>query len=114
MLDHTSARIHQNGFVANDFAELATNLLLVEPIYPPEQSLGGIVTGQAWQTLPGNRMLMFRVVAHGEQSGCDEWPAESFSVGDVLVIRNAMAEPVHPNLEFLVVNMRHVLAVVSQ
>jgi len=36
------------------------------------------------------------------------------AVGDVIVIRTAMAEPVHPELEPLLVHCRHILAKVGE
>lgn len=113
MLEHTVGRIYQNGFQPDDFAHLQPGLVVLEPVRPPAVTIGGIHTAVDWAQMPAPRCVLHKVVRVGPKDlNCDV-PQLDLDVGDVVVIRTAMAEPVHPSLEPLLVHRRHVLAKVG-
>lgn len=84
---------------------LAPNSIVVEPILPPRQSEGGIQLQQG--DIPGTAAIAYRVLQVGPASY--EWPV-NVGVGDVVIVRNAMLEPLHPAQDILVIEAKHVLA----
>ena len=112
MLEHTVGRIYQTGFTADDFfpENLQPGLVLVEPVRPPSVTLGGIHTAVDWAQMPAPRCILHRVVKVGPDDASYDGPEIALTVGDIVVIRTAMAEPIHPKLEPLLVHKRHVLA----
>jgi hypothetical protein len=113
MLEHTIGRIYQQGFVKSDFVEdglLQPGLVALEPVRPPSVTMGGIHTSVDWAKMPAPRCVMHRVMAVGPKDETYDGPALSLEPGDVVVVRTAMAEPIHPNMEPLLVHARHVLA----
>lgn len=112
MLEHTVGRIYQNGFTKDDFLpeNLQPGLVLIEPVRPPSVTLGGIHTAVDWAHMPAPRCVLHRVIKVGPDDASYEGPELFLSEGDTVVIRTAMAEPIHPNLEPLLVHKRHILA----
>ncbi len=84
---------------------LANDHLLVEPVLPPNQTTSGIQLQQG--EVPGTAAIAFRVLGRGFQSY--DWPM-GIDAGDVLIVRNAMLEPIHPAMDILVIEAKHVLA----
>lgn len=114
MLEHQIGRIYQNGFKSEDFLGLQPGLVVVVPVRPPSVTLGGIHTAVDWAEMPAPRCVLHKVVCIGPEDEKCNVPQLDVSVGDVVVIRTAMAEPVHPALEPLLVHRRHVLAKVGE
>ena len=114
MLEHHIGRIYQNGFKAEDFLHLQPGLVVVTPVRPPSVTLGGIHTSVDWAKMPAPRCVLHKVTVVGPQDENYDGPKLDLAVGDVVVIRTAMAEPVHPELEPLLVHCRHVLAKVGE
>jgi hypothetical protein len=112
MLEHTVGRIYQNGFNADDFQSesLQPGLVLVEPVRPPAVTLGGIHTAVDWAQMPAPRCILHRIVKVGPDDASYEGPEILVAVGDIVIIRTAMAEPIHPKLEPLLIHRRHILA----
>lgn len=111
--EHEIARIYQHGFKPDDFNELQPGLIVVEPVRPPQTTLGGIVTAEEWHKMPAPRCVLHRVVQVGPFDELCDVPQLRVSVGNVVVVRTSQAEPVHPQLEPLLVHCRHVLAIVN-
>ena len=110
MLEHQIGPIYQNGFKDEDFLELQPGLVVVVPVRPPSVTLGGIHTAVDWAEMPAPRCVLHKVVCIGPEDEKCNVSQLDVSVGDVVVIRTAMAEPVHPALEPLLVHRRHLLA----
>jgi co-chaperonin GroES (HSP10) len=114
VLEHHIGRIYQNGFKAEDFLHLQPGLVVVTPVRPPSVTLGGIHTSVDWAKMPAPRCVLHKVTVVGPQDESYDGSKLDLAVGDVVVIRTAMAEPVHPELEPLLVHCRHVLAKVGE
>lgn len=99
------AKVYASGFDP-DSLDLAAGLVLVEPVRPPERTSAGIVVSLDTTRTEGTRALMYRVVrlAPGLPDGVN--------VGDVVVLRNALLDPIHPSLDLLVIKREHIVAVV--
>lgn len=97
----TVADIYTKGFDP-DQLDIPAPRVLVAPVKPPEK-MGGIIATLATTTIEGTRAIMFRVV---RDSG--EW-----RTGDVVVLRNALLEPIQPDLGLLVVDAAHILGRVN-
>ena len=114
MLEHEIGRIYQNGFKAEDFLQLQPGLVVVTPVRPPAVTLGGIHTSVDWAKMPAPRCVLHKVAVVGPHDESYDGPKLNLAVGDVIIIRTAMAEPVHPELEPLLVHCRHILAKVGK
>ncbi len=84
---------------------VAPNSIVVEPVLPPNQTASGIQLQQG--DVPGTAAIAFRVLQVGESTY--PWPV-SVDDGDIVVVRNAMLEPIHPAMDILVIEAKHVLA----
>lgn len=84
---------------------LANDNLLVEPVLPPNQTSSGIQLQQG--DVPGTAAIAFRVLRRPFQTY--DWPMD-IEVGDIVIVRNAMLEPIHPAMDILVIEAKHVLA----
>lgn len=113
MLEHTIGRIYQSGFDKEDFERLQPGLVVVEPVRPPAVTLGGIHTAVDWAQMPAPRCVLHRITVVGPKDESYDGPKLDLAAGDVVIIRTAMAEPVHPSLEPLLIHRRHVLAKVG-
>lgn len=102
--ERTIARVYTEGFRASDI-RLAAGLVLVSPVRPPERTEAGIVVSLATTRIEGTRAILYRVeaIADGAEDG--------LLVGDVVVLRNALLDPIHPDLEALVIRREHIVGV---
>jgi hypothetical protein len=107
MTETDIAHVYARGFgeVAGRLS-LAPGLILVSPVRPPERTAAGIVTELATTRIEGTRALMYRVVAVAP--GLPDTPAP----GDIVILRNALLDPIQPDLDLLVIKREHVIAVV--
>ena len=118
-----------------DYVAVKPNHILVEPIKPDEETTtkGGILLpGLEIGRIPGVSAFMYRVLARGPvvvsgDLGSNDGEVkeamtvclrdgESYiaaAVGDVVVVRNAMVDPVHVNQKLLIIHDKHVLCVVD-
>jgi hypothetical protein len=104
------------GLPVGAFADIAPNTALLLPLRRPAKSTGGIVTAvdEVKGTL-GTACVAYVVAGLGaEHASADQHPQTWTNVnpGDVVVVRNAMLEPLHPDLEPLSIHRRHILAVI--
>ena len=133
-------RVYLEGWQPQtDWVAVKPNHLLVEPIKPDEETTtkGGILLpGLEIGRIPGVSAFMYRVLARGpvvdargpvqEQpddldpaagpmlfSSRDSDPVICARTGDVVVVRNAMVDPVHVNQKVLIIHDKHVLCVVD-
>jgi co-chaperonin GroES (HSP10) len=109
----TVQRIYIEGWQPTDFSEMKPGLLLIAPIVPApkSQTRGGIfVPEKEVDKIPGTAALMYGVVALDDKlvGDLDNNPM-NVDVGDVVVVRNAMVDPIHPNTKTCVVDVKHVL-----
>jgi hypothetical protein len=108
--------LYSGGLPVGAFADVAPNTALLLPLRRPARSSGGIVTAvdEVKGTL-GTACIAYVVAGVGTiQPAADQHPATWTAVepGDVVVVRNAMLEPLHPDLEPLSIHRRHILAVI--
>lgn len=119
---NTIARIYTattDSLRVGDVAALAPNLVMVAPVRPPAKSAGGLFLPGAGddddsRKVIGTAAILYRVLAVGptrDVAGSEEWMIPA--VGDVLSVRTSMLDPMHPELEPLVIHRRHVLAVLG-
>lgn len=85
--------------------DVAPNSIVIEPVLPPNQTASGIHLKEG--EIPGTAAIAFRVLQVGESTY--PWPV-SLGAGDIVVVRNAMLEPIHPAMDILVIEAKHVLA----
>jgi hypothetical protein len=108
--------LYSGGLPIGAFASVAPNTALLLPLRRPARSTGGIVTAvdEVRGTL-GTACVAYIVAGVGEvMAAADQHPQTWTPVdaGDVVVVRNAMLEPLHPDLEPLSIHRRHILAVI--
>lgn len=106
--------LYSCGLPVGAFADVAPNTALLLPLRRPARSTGGIVTAvdEVKGTL-GTACIAYVVAGIGVlQPSADQHPQTWVGIepGDVVVVRNAMLEPLHPDLEPLLIHRRHVLA----
>lgn len=111
--EHQVACIYQHGWKDEDIRELRAGLVLVEPVRPPEKTLGGIDVSPALQKMPGQACLLYRVIKVGPPDTSNQEPLLAIEPGDVVVTRNAMLDPIHHNRNVLVIHHKHILAKVG-
>jgi hypothetical protein len=106
--------LYTNGLPIKAIDDLAPNTALLMPIRRPGKSGGGIVTvvDEVKGTL-GTACIAYAVCGVGpvwptNEDNPDAWlPVED---GDIVVVRTAFLEPLHPDLEPLAIRRRHILA----
>jgi hypothetical protein len=108
--------LYSGGLPVGAFGNIAPNTALLLPLRRPARSSGGIVTAvdEVKGTL-GTACIAYVVAGVGVvQPAADQHPATWTAVepGDIVVVRNAMLEPLHPDLEPLSIHRRHILAVI--
>lgn len=107
-------QVHRDGFIADDIVSVGKNVVLLVPIYPPE-SIGAIKLPST--SLEGAGCLYFRVVLKGDVD-LQTVPAGlsplRVSVGDVVIPRHAMLDPMGPRpCRMFAAATWHLLAVVD-
>lgn len=101
MNDADIGRIYAEGYRPDDFREqLNASLVIVRPLRPPEK-IGAIITTIATNNIKGTECLLYEVVRGDADNTVNK--------GDVVILRNAMLDPLHPNLETLAVDRKHIL-----
>ena len=105
--------LYTNGLPVKAIDDLAPNTALLMPIRRPAKSSGGIVTAvdEVKGTL-GTACIAYIVVGVSAVVETNEdKPAAWMPVepGDVVVVRTAFLEPLHPDLEPLTIRRRHIL-----
>lgn len=106
--------LYSCGLPVGAFADIAPNTVLLLPLRRPARSTGGIVTtvDEVKGTI-GTACIAYVVAGVGEvKAADDQHPQTWLDVAplDVVVVRNAMLEPLHPDLEPLSIHRRHILA----
>lgn len=117
-IDIDAARIYGQGWAISDFAALKANQALVAPIMPPKK-IGSIEMPGKVRDIRKNEAVAFRVLK--VSSALVDEPENGFRVetalpldaGDVVILRNAMLDPVHPDGEPLAIHRKHILARVT-
>ena len=109
--------LYHAGLDVRAVVGIQPNTAILMPIRRPSLSAGGVITvvDENKGTL-GTNCLAYSVVSVGvEQASADQHPQTwlPIEVGDVVVVRNSMLEPLHPNLEPLSIHRMHVLALIS-
>ena len=110
-----NARLYLEGFQPRDFAALAPNLILVEGVSPPAR-VGSIVTTMSVEkdakpVLGGPQHLYFRVLRAPDSITHADDTVLAVKEGDEVVVRNAMLDPIHWRTTPMVIDVRHVIAV---
>lgn len=101
MNDADIGRIYAEGYRPDDFREsLNRDLVILKPIRPPEK-IGAIITTVASNNIAGLQCLLYEVV-RGDLDN-------TVSRGDVVIVRNAMLDPLHPNQETVCIDRKHIL-----
>jgi hypothetical protein len=108
--------IYACGLPIGAFANIAPNTVLLLPLRRPAKSTGGIVTAvdEVKGTL-GTACVAYVISGVGDvQASADQHPQTWVPVNplDVVIVRNAMLEPLHPDLEPLSIHRRHILGVI--
>lgn len=113
----TVRELYHTGLHIDAVTACAPNTVILEPLRKPQTSAGGIVTvvDEHKGTL-GVNCLAYRVLMVGDDRIAGDIDPASFVdvvVGDVVVVRNGMLEPLHPNLEPLSIHRMHILAKIN-
>lgn len=108
--------LYANGLPVGAISYIAPNTALVLPIRKPSVSAGGIVgaVDENKATL-GTNAIAYVVSGVGPvAAAADQHPQTWLQIeaGDVVVVRNAMLEALHPDLEPLSIHRRHILSIV--
>ena len=108
--------LYAGGLPCGAIDDLQPNTLLLLPLRAPATSTGGIITTTDERGTLGTNCLAYVVVGVGVEvaSGSDHDPRLWVPVkpGDVVVVRTAMLEPLHIDLEPLAIHRRHVLSTI--
>ena len=106
--------LYTNGLPVKAIDDLAPNTALLMPIRRPAKSSGGIVTAvdEVKGTL-GTACIAYVVV--GVSGVCptnEDNPGAWLPVepGECVIVRTAFLEPLHPDLEPLLIRRRHILS----
>lgn len=75
---------------------------------PPATTKGGIIIPGQSIDVPGTAAVLFRVVRDEHAPLVDDDLA-----GEVVLLRNAMLEPLGPSMQLLVISRRHIIATVQ-
>jgi hypothetical protein len=106
-------RIALKGWTPTDFNDMRPGSLLLSPILPDAdvKTKGGLyLPGQEIEKIPGTAALCYRVVAcSGDVSSGEVWNPLRIGVGDVVVVRNAMLDPIDTTLTLALLDLKHVL-----
>jgi hypothetical protein len=89
----------------DDLTGIPDGHVLVSPVLPPSMSEGGLYVGDA-NKIPGTAALAYRV----ERISPVCFPPFDLKQGDVVVLRNAMLEPLHPAMHLLLIGAQHIIA----
>lgn len=108
--------LYRCGLPIRALEAIKPNTAVLLPIKRPGLSDGGIITvvDENKGTL-GTNCLAYLVAGVGEEvKTSDEHPASWCAIepGDIVVVRNQMLEPLHPDLEPLLIHRMHILSVV--
>ena len=108
-----AARITVDGFRSTDLARLRPNVCVVEPVRPPKALASGLHLAHSATELPGTACVLYRVVK--APLVVSHLASEYVPVvdGDLVVLRNAMLDPIHPSLNLLVIDVKHITAIVD-
>lgn len=113
----TVRELYRTGLHIDAVTACAPNTVILEPLRRPETSIGGIVeVVDANKGTLGVNCLAYRVLMVGDDRKAGDIDPASFvdvGVGDVVVVRNGMLEPLHPKLEPLSIHRMHVLAKIN-
>ena len=101
-------RIYRVGLFPGDLEDIPARCYVVAPLKPVGASAGGIVYSHHLDDLPGTAAVCYEIVATSGEQNLER------AVGDVVVLRNAMLEPLHPNMNLLLIAAQHVLAKVKK
>ena len=113
----TSATVHEvyeHGLPLWCFLDGKPNCVLVRPLRRPAKSAGGIITAidERRGTL-GTNALCYLVLAVNDTGYSGEAEFMPVSSGDVVVLRNAMLEPLDDTLNTLSIHRSHILTKVD-
>ena len=106
--------LYTNGLPVKAIDDLAPNTALLMPIRRPAKSSGGIVTVvDEVKGTNGLACLAYIVVGVGSTAKAGEDHPDAWlpiDPGDVVIVRQAFLEPLHNDLEPLLIRRRHILA----
>ena len=108
-----AARLYSGGGThkASDF-RLPLHLIVVEPVRPPAV-LSGLYVPDAVRNLPGQFALAHRVVAIARGADVALTPAGELVVGTLVKCHEAFLDPLQPNGNLLVIDVKHVRAILE-
>jgi hypothetical protein len=115
----TSATVHEvyeHGLPLWCFTAGKPNTAMVRPIRRPAESAGGIITTtDAKRGTLGTNALCYVVLALGDEVGPDDVVDQWLHVApsDVVVLRNAMLEPLDETLNTHLISRQHILSKVD-
>jgi hypothetical protein len=115
----TTATVHEvyeHGLPLWCFTSGKPNTAMVRPIRRPAESAGGIITTtDAKRGTLGTNALCYVVLALGDEVGPDDVVDQWLHVapGDVVVLRNAMLEPLDETLNTHLISRQHILSKVD-
>lgn len=112
----TVHEIYEHGLPLWCFLDGKPNTAMVRPIRRPAESAGGIITStDAKKGTLGTNALCYVVLALGDEVGpadvVDQWLR--VQPGDVVVLRNAMLEPLDETLNTHLISRQHILSKVD-
>lgn len=107
-----AGRLYYIGVDADAFASLKPNFVLLEPVRPPAKMPNGLEAPEVMRSINGPQCSFFKVTKVAEVISHLASEYVKVEVGDVVIVRNAMLDPVHPNNEALVIDVKHIYGVV--
>lgn len=107
-----AGRLYFTGINAASFVSLKPNIVLLEPVRPPAMMPNGFEAPEIMRNIGGAQCTLFRVAKLPEVISHLASEYVKVEVGDVVIVRNAMLDPVHPNNEALVIDVKHIYGVV--
>lgn len=104
-----AADVYAKGYRPEHFLNLKDGMLLLEPVRPPQMTVGIHVPERA-RDIPGQFCLAHRIVAMAEVQPKD---ALKVNVGDIVKTREAHLDPIDPTGNLLCIRAEHIIGVIS-
>jgi len=106
--DFQVGRVYYQGFKPDDHVVVKPNCSVLAPIQPPQNT--GLIETTA--KVRGTMALLYTVVATSDVQ--DDHEAIKVGVGDVVTVRLAHCDPIHPDEQQLIVPNRAIYSIVHR
>lgn len=104
------SRIAREGWKAEDFGQVRTNHLILQPVQGVARTASGIHLSGSTTEVHGLAALAYKVMVIGPLTADVDQLVADLTVGDIISVRNAMLDGLSEKNDVAVIEARHVLA----